>query len=127
MNVNNSIKRLARRHCANYTEGGRCLLEPNRQPYCNFFRTDEQAQPFIEDGTMRCFYIEKHVLPVDKALETKYFNKDTAKCAVCSAGYDRKSNRQRYCPQCSEEKRRERARFGMRRIRRGRDTEKVNV
>lgn len=127
MNVNNSIKRLARRHCANFTEGGRCLLEPNRQPYCNFYRSDEQAQPFVEDGTMRCFYFETHVLPVDQALETKYFNKDTAKCTACGVGYERKSNRQQYCPACSAKKRRERARAGMERLRRGLSDGNVNV
>jgi|SRR5690625_3631661 len=117
----NGIKRLARRQCASFTEGGRCLLEPNGQPYCNFYRTDEQAAPFIEDGSMRCGYFEKSVLPADPELETKYWNRDTAACTECGAGYEKRSNRQRYCPACSAEKRRERARIGMRRIREARD------
>lgn len=110
----NKIQKLAKT-CANFLDGGKCLLEPNRQPYCNFYRQDEQAQAYKDD--MRCLYFEKYVLPSHPEVEAEYFNLNTAKCTECGAEYEKRSNRQKYCPECSAQKRRERSRNSMRQAR----------
>ena len=107
--INNDIKRLAR-SCASFTGSNGCLLEPNGQPRCSFHREDAQAAPFIKDGTMRCLYFEKSVLPADPALEARYFNReevDTVKCERCGTPIVKKSNATKYCAKCGAIKRKQ--------------------
>jgi hypothetical protein len=98
-NVNTAIKRLARNCCANFTGNNECLLEPNGQPRCTYYREDTG---FPADD-LRCFTFERSVLPSDPALESRYWNKPTdnnAKCASCGSEYVKRSNRQKYCDKC---------------------------
>lgn len=118
------LQKLARQHCASFTGSDGCLAEPNGQRRCQWFREDDQARPYIEDGSLRCFYFERHVLPIDPALEARYWNRDTVKCGRCGGSYSRTSNRQRFCLPCGVQARRERAREGMAKLR---GVEKPNV
>lgn len=120
------LQRLARRHCASFAGTNGCLAEPNGQPRCQWFREDEQARPYLTDGSLRCPYFEKHVLPIDPAAEARYWNRETAKCDRCGNAYSKTSNRQRYCPPCGVQVRRERSRAGMAKLR-GSGKRNVNV
>jgi hypothetical protein len=121
--VNNAIKKLVRESCACFTENNGCMYCPNGQPKCNFFRDDPQAQPFIQNGDMRCFYFEKHVLPANPALEAAYFNRSDAKdslakcgrCGRCGEDFVKASNAAKYCGPCRDARKREAARDRMRR------------
>ena len=105
--VNKRLQSLARTHCAAFVGCDGCRYTPNSQPRCQWYRTDEQATTFLADGGLRCFYFEKHVLPIDPALEVAYWNTDglnESKCESCGVPIMKKSNRQKYCVSCAVER-----------------------
>jgi len=127
--VNKRLQSLARTHCAAFVGCDGCRYQPNSQPRCQWYRTDEQAAGFLADGALRCFYFEKHVLPIDPALEVAYWNTDginERKCESCGVSIVKKSNRQKYCVTCAADRRKASARDGMAKLR-GKNTAIVNI
>ncbi len=113
-----TIQRYAHDHCATFNGENGCHIEPGGDPRCLYFNNC---------ANQRCKYFETHVLPSDQVLAASYFasfgiktqHTDGAidRCERCSTKYLRKSNRQKYCTDCREAKRRERNRNNMRNIR----------
>lgn len=112
----NRIQRYAKENCATFCGENGCHLEPGGDERCLYFNGL---------SNQRCRYFETHVLPGDPVLAASYFAsfgikaEDGAidRCERCDAKYIRKSNRQKYCSDCSESKRRERNRNNMRKVR----------
>jgi hypothetical protein len=118
--VNTRLKTLARSSCAAFTGSDGCRYQPNGQSRCQWFRDDPQVTPFLNDGGLRCGYMEKHVLPADKALQTAYWSTDKIRgnsCKACGLPYVKRSNRQRFCENCAADRKRQRARDGMKKNR----------
>lgn len=120
--MNKRIQSLVRQHCAAFVGENGCRYCPNGQERCNFYRDDEQARPYIEAGTMQCGYFERHVLPIDPALEKAYWSTDELRghnCKACGVPIVKRSNRQQFCGECAAERKRERERDRMRARRAG--------
>jgi hypothetical protein len=112
------IQRYARDHCATFNGENGCHIEPGGDPRCLYFNGCVNQ---------RCKYFETHVIPGSPELHARYLASFGIKtqhidgaidrCERCNAKYIRKSNRQKYCTDCSEYKRRERNRNSMRKVR----------
>jgi hypothetical protein len=99
--------KLARSTCANHNgDDGTCYV------------LDEPCQP------MRCVYFQNAVLETDEALKRRYWSQfgavygNVKTCTACSGTFERKSNRQKYCPDCAADRKRTRSREGMAKNRR---------
>lgn len=112
-----NIKKHIKDKCANYAGNGQCLYD---RP-CPFF--DEKNE------RARCIYYENAVLPENEQIKADYWRrfgltywgwgeKDVKACAVCGKGFTPQSNRQKYCSNCRDEQRRERAKLRKRKQRR---------
>ena len=98
-----SVKRLAQKECANYTDG---LCLPVDRP-CHVLNP---AYKTIHDGAIACDYFLLAVLPLDAELNTAvwheiYRGEDQAgegwkECVRCHKPFIPGSNRQRYCASC---------------------------
>lgn len=103
----NEFYKLARTGCANHN---------NADNTC--YVLDAPCQP------MRCIYFQNAVLEMDEALKRRYWTQrgavydDVKTCAACSDTFERKSNRQKYCPDCAADRKRTRSREGMAKNRR---------
>lgn len=118
VNLNRRLQALARQSCAAFVGTNGCRYAPNGQPRCVWFRDDPQARPFLDDNSLRCFYMEKHVLPADPALQAAYWSTDEISgnnCKTCGVPFVRRSNRQAYCSGCAADRKRARSREGMKR------------
>ncbi|MFD0675290.1 MULTISPECIES: cysteine-rich VLP protein [unclassified Paenibacillus] len=97
MDLQREIRKLASSSCANFADKDRCLIEPDGQLTCRYFRENAEEA--------RCRYFESSVLPADTALEARYYGgskRNVIRCAMCHKEYVRTSNRQRYCIGCRE-------------------------
>lgn len=98
-----SIKQLARKECANYTNGF-CL--PANRP-CHVLNP---AYNTIHDGAVDCDYFLFAILPLDWELNTAvwheiYRGEDQTgagwkECVLCHKPFIPGSNQQRYCASC---------------------------
>ncbi|BDG59914.1 cysteine-rich VLP domain-containing protein [Caldinitratiruptor microaerophilus] len=127
-----TVKGLVAEVCANFSGPDRCL--PADAP-CRYFAPPEGRLP-------RCRWFEQAVLPLDPQLEKLYWAERKAdaegrqlsrrereaalaitvlrgQCERCGTAFDRRSNRQRYCPACMKAAAREAARQRKRRQREG--------
>ncbi|MGD6964064.1 cysteine-rich VLP protein [Fictibacillus phosphorivorans] len=103
------VRKLVKSTCATYAGNDRCLYDH----LCGYMH-DRYGTAY------RCPYFESSVLPNDKALEDAYLTHHGEKvaggavCAVCSATFERKSNRQKYCSTaCSRQAERHKAKQRM--------------
>src|SRR5699024_11727494 len=96
------IKQDVKSNCATYAGGGRCLLD---RP-CPFLSKD------VKDGA-RCSYYENAVLPADDTLTLRYwsrFSKEATDkgsvkvCQSCNKVFTPKSNAEKYCGGCRDER-----------------------
>lgn len=121
------IRKQVRSQCATFSAESNghtnsCHFWPANQPHCVFFREDGQYRERLKAGKIRCKYFETHVLPADPALELAYWGKHpdgidgqaVGICERCKDSFNRKSNRQEYCPSCREIRSKETARDRMR-------------
>src|SRR5699024_9929033 len=108
----NKAHRLAKDKCANFTNKTGCRQTAHGQ--CVFSFSCDRVTGNV------CPYFMKAVLPSDPIFLQEYLSyfpddyplkpkKDeqikTHKCAVCKSDYVRKSNRQKYCEPCGNERR----------------------
>lgn len=88
------VKRLCR-ECANY-ENGICILLSDRE---------QDDIPCVQIISLHvwCNYFKKAVLPLDPVLMADVLNDRSGlkQCSVCGKEYAAKSNRSKYCPECS--------------------------
>jgi hypothetical protein len=111
-----SFFRFARKNCCNYSETG-----PNQKPhYCWLNGCTCELHPDIDMG---CLYFVNAVLPLDKALESKWLSQqkpwqasiseikqpkpgpkpETYRICACGKQFRVASNRQIWCPKCAKE------------------------
>ena len=84
---------LIRKNCCNYDYGNCIALDDGEECVC----------PQTISYSVLCKWFRNAVLPADKALEAEIFHDDSVKrCAECGAGFEAKSNRAKYCPNCAE-------------------------
>ena len=118
--IKRSVKQLARRECANYSDGS-CLTDDHPCHVLN------PAYKTIHDGAVACDYFLLAVLPLDAELNTAilheiYREEDQAgegwkECVRCHKPFIPGSNRQRYCASCGEAANQARSREKQRRYR----------
>lgn len=110
MDLQKKTRKLARDSCASYVDGG-CVFEPLGRISCVYERNYDKL-------AYRCGYFETSVLPSDKLLESRYHdevvngdsNNEVIRCESCGKGYERTSNRQKYCVACRSEVQRDQRR-----------------
>ena len=84
--------KLIKKECTNYFEGNCLLLDDG----------DEHVCPQSISYSLRCRYFTNCVLPADEKLQAEICGKNLGVCEICKRGFIRKSNRQKYCPECSK-------------------------
>ena len=83
---------LIRRECCN-CEGGNCIALDDG---------DTCTCPQTVSFSVCCKWFRWAVLPLDGTLEAEIFrDKDMKRCAVCGAAFVPRSNRGKYCPDCT--------------------------
>ena len=83
---------LIRRECCN-CEGGNCIALDDG---------DTCTCPQTVSFSVCCKWFRWAVLPLDGTLEAEIFrDKDMKRCAVCEAAFVPRSNRGKYCPDCT--------------------------
>lgn len=115
-----SVKRLAQKQCANYTNGF-CLPEDR---LCHALNT---AYKTIHDGAVGCDYFLFAVLPLEKELNTavwhELFHEEAdagegwKECVLCHKPFIPGSNRQHYCASCGASAKQAQSREKQRRYR----------
>ena len=98
------INTLIRRCCANFFDGNCLLLDDGETCPCI---------QLISRYRLYCNYFKNAVLPTDEALYAEIMKpQDKKRCVVCGTAFVPKSNRQKYCPDCSaaEERKKDRLR-----------------
>ena len=60
------VRQLAKQNCCNFTGKDRCLLNPDGESTCVYYRTTDVEQ------LQRCKWFEVAVMPTDKLLEEQY-------------------------------------------------------
>lgn len=115
--IQKRLHRHAKGNCANHTGAdgcmatmhGKCVLSfeadrltANVCPY--FMKAVAPSEPKLLDEYLRFF-------PDDYPLKPEPVKELADKCAKCGEGYERKSNRQIYCENCSAEIRRNKERI----------------
>lgn len=92
-------RRLIRKTCANYDDGGNCLLLDDGEP-CRC--------PQLGAYSVICKYFRDAVLPGDMKLHYSIIGqKPNCHCVICGAPIYSKSNRAKYCPACAAKERRQ--------------------
>ena len=92
-------RKLIRKTCANYDDGGNCLLLDDGEP-CRC--------PQLGAYSVICKYFRDAVLPGDMKLHYSIIGqKPKYHCAICGALIYSKSNRAKYCPACAAKERRQ--------------------
>ena len=98
--MNYQQDRTARRlvhSCCNYDCGNCLLLDDGEECIC----------PQSITYSLICKWFRVAVLPLDAGLCAALLHRaDTKKCVLCGGSYLPKSNRAKYCPECSVEVRR---------------------
>ena len=84
--------RLIRRFCTNYDNGNCLPLDEGNGCVC--------VQ--MISHSLICKYFRNAVLPADKEMYAEIFRQRTYLCAECGAAFVPNSNRQKYCPSCSQ-------------------------
>lgn len=96
------VRKYIARNCASYDSNGLCHLETDS--------TGGRLCPFFYPTGKTCRYAEQAVIPGDSAIEALYNAGKTGAagdtCERCKAPFERTSNRQKYCPTCAAEVRR---------------------
>ena len=88
------VHKLIREECCNCIDGNCILL-------------DDACVQLISQQYIYCNYFLRAVLPKDNSLHAELCLKDAKRCAVCGKSFAPKSNRQKYCEECSAIKRTE--------------------
>ncbi|OMC80924.1 hypothetical protein BK130_16510 [Viridibacillus sp. FSL H8-0123] len=108
MKYNHKVTKYIETTCANHAGNGHCLLETT----CG----GSTICPFFHDVGFRCKYAEQSVLPGNTEVQAIYMQSkgqasvNTSNCKRCNSSYQRKSNRQKYCSDCSSANRRRQTR-----------------
>jgi len=88
------VNRLVKSHCCNYCDGNCLLLDDGDTHTC------VQTNSF---SSIMCNFFARCVLPNDAQLEAEIMQPQNCKsCVCCGAAYVPASNRQKYCPSCSD-------------------------
>ena len=111
------IDKLIRNSCSAYS-GGNCLFLDDG---------DEYVCPQMRSGRIFCRYFRWVILPLDPVLEAEIYERKAEMkiCVKCGKQYLPKSNRSKYCPDCSKKVRLEKQRNLMRNQRNNR--KKVSI
>lgn len=92
-------RKLIRRTCAYFDDGGNCLLLDDGEP-CRC--------PQLGAYSVICKYFRDAVLPGDMKLHYSIIGqKPKYHCVICGAPIYSKSNRAKYCPACAAKERRQ--------------------
>lgn len=95
------VNKLIRKECCNCVDGNCVLL-------------DDVCVQLISQHHIYCNYFLRAVLPLDENLSAELLSKDAKRCEICGKYFTPKSNRQKYCESCSENRRGEYMRNYMR-------------
>lgn len=99
------VQEYVKSHCANYDRDGLCLLQTSE--------SGVRLCPIFYEIGKKCNYATTSVLPGDAQIEALYNVGKTGAvggnhCERCNESFQRTSNRQKFCPKCAEEVRKNR-------------------
>ena len=92
------VSKLIKKRCCNCRNGNCLVLDDG----------EEQPCPQIISYEVCCRWFRNAVLPIDRELEAEIYREKVMKrCALCGALFIPKSNRGKYCTECSIRRRRQ--------------------